>query len=34
MAGRIPQDFINDLVDRSDIVEVIGSRIQLKKAGR
>jgi len=34
MAGRIPQDFINDLVDRSDIVEVISSRIQLKKAGR
>jgi DNA primase len=34
MAGRIPQDFINDLIDRSDIVEVIGSRVQLKKAGR
>jgi len=34
MAGRIPQDFINDLVDRSDIVEIVGSRIQLKKAGR
>jgi len=34
MAGRIPQDFINDLIDRSDIVEVIGSRIPLKKAGR
>ena len=34
MAGRIPQEFINDLVDRSDIVEVVGSRISLKKAGR
>ncbi|NND54318.1 MAG: DNA primase [Gammaproteobacteria bacterium] len=34
MAGRIPQDFINDLVDRADIVEIISSRIQLKKAGR
>jgi len=34
MAGRIPQDFINDLIDRSDIVEVVGSRIALKKAGR
>jgi DNA primase len=34
MAGRIPQEFINDLIDRSDIVEVIQSRIQLKKAGR
>jgi len=34
MAGRIPQDFINDLIDRSDIVEIVSSRIQLKKAGR
>ncbi len=34
MAGRIPQDFIDDLVDRADIVEVIGARVQLKKAGR
>lgn len=34
MAGRIPQDFIDDLIDRADIVEVIGSRVQLKKAGR
>jgi DNA primase len=34
MAGRIPQDFINDLIDRADIIEVIQSRIQLKKAGR
>jgi DNA primase len=34
MAGRIPQDFINDLIDRADIVEVLESRIQLKKAGR
>jgi DNA primase len=34
MAGRIPQDFINDLIDRSDIIEIISSRIQLKKAGR
>jgi DNA primase len=34
MAGRIPQDFINDLVDRSDIVEIVSSRIPLKKAGR
>jgi len=34
MAGRIPQDFINDLVDQADIVEIISSRIQLKKAGR
>ena len=33
MAGLIPQDFINDLVDRADIVEVIGRRVALKKAG-
>ena len=34
MAGRIPQEFIDDLIDRIDIVEVISSRVQLKKAGR
>ncbi|MDX1516338.1 MAG: DNA primase, partial [Woeseiaceae bacterium] len=34
MAGLIPQDFIDDLVARSDIVEVIGRRVALKKAGR
>ena len=34
MAGLIPQDFIDDLIDRIDIVEVIGKRVQLKKAGR
>ncbi len=34
MAGLIPQDFINDLVDRTDIAEVIGRRVPLKKAGR
>ncbi|MFN2300430.1 MAG: DNA primase [Gammaproteobacteria bacterium] len=34
MAGLIPRDFIEDLVARSDIVEVIGSRVQLKKSGR
>ena len=34
MAGLIPQDFISDLVARADIVEVIGRRVQLKKAGR
>jgi len=34
MAGLIPQDFIDDLVSRADIVEVIGRRVQLKKAGR
>jgi DNA primase len=34
MAGLIPQDFIDDLIARADIVEVVGKRVQLKKAGR
>ena len=34
MAGFIPQSFIDDLLNRSDIVEVVSSRIQLKKAGK
>jgi DNA primase len=34
MAGKIPQDFIDDLIARADIVEVVGRRVQLKKAGR
>jgi DNA primase len=34
MAGRIPQPFIDEVVARSDIVEVIGARVALKKAGR
>lgn len=34
MAGRIPQDFIDSLIARSDIVEVIDERVPLKKAGR
>ena len=34
MAGRIPQSFIDDLLNRVDIVEVIDSRVPLKKAGR
>ena len=34
MAGLIPQDFIDDLIARADIVEVVGRRVQLRKAGR
>jgi DNA primase len=34
MAGRIPKSFIDDLVGRADIVELIGARVPLKKAGR
>ena len=32
--GKIPQHFIDDLIARADIVEVVGRRVQLKKAGR
>jgi len=34
MAGRIPQQFIDELIARADIVEVIHARVPLKKAGR
>ncbi|MFT3907124.1 MAG: DNA primase [Steroidobacteraceae bacterium] len=34
MAGRIPQHFIDELIARADIVEIVGSRVPLKKAGR
>lgn len=33
MPGLIPQSFVNSLIERVDIVEVVGSRVQLKKAG-
>ena len=32
--SRIPQNFIDDLLDRTDIIDVIGSRVQLKKSGK
>jgi DNA primase len=32
--GRIPQSFIDELIERANIVEVIGLRVPLKKAGR
>ena len=34
MSGRIPQNFIDELVARTDIVELISARVPLKKAGR
>lgn len=34
MAGYIPRDFINDLLARVDIVDVIDSRVKLKKRGK
>lgn len=34
MAGLIPQHFIDDLIARSDIVEVINARVPLKRKGK
>ena len=34
MAGLIPQQFIDDLIARTDIVDLIDSRVKLKKAGK
>ncbi|MCF7981822.1 MAG: DNA primase, partial [Pseudomonadales bacterium] len=34
MAGRIPQNFIDELLDRTDIVELVDARIGLRKSGR
>ncbi|MEO7207124.1 MAG: DNA primase [Steroidobacteraceae bacterium] len=34
MTGRIPDSFLDELVSRSDIVEIISARVPLKKAGR
>jgi DNA primase len=34
MAGRIPQAFLDDLLDRVDIVEVVDRRVKLRKSGK
>jgi DNA primase len=34
MAGLIPQSFIDNLLDRVDIVEVVDHRVKLKKTGK
>lgn len=34
MAGRIPKNFIDDLIARTDIVDIIDSRVKLKKKGK
>jgi DNA primase len=34
MAGRIPQQFIDELMSRVDIVDLIDSRVPLRKTGR
>ncbi|MFW6258948.1 MAG: DNA primase, partial [Halochromatium sp.] len=33
MAGKIPLDFIERLLERIEIAEIVGARVQLKKAG-
>lgn len=33
MSSRIPQSFINELVARTDLVDLIGTRVTLKRAG-
>jgi len=34
MAGPIPREFIDDLLDRADVAEIIGERVKLTRAGR
>ena len=34
MAGAIPREFIDDLLDRADLAEIIGERLKLTRAGR
>ena len=34
MAGKIPEHFIDDVLARTDLVELIGSQVRLKKAGK
>ena len=34
MRGRIPREFIDELLARLDVVEIINSRVPLKKAGK
>ena len=34
MAGNIPRAFIDDLIERIDIVEVVDHRVKLKKSGK
>jgi DNA primase len=34
MAGRIPQSFIDELLSRTDVVDVVESRIKLRKTGK
>ena len=34
MSGKIPQSFIDDLLERVDITDIVGARVTLKRTGR
>ena len=34
MAGRIPQNFIDEVLRRTDIVDLISGQVRLKKTGK
>ena len=34
MAGRIPQEFLDQLLGRADLVEIVNARVPLRRAGR
>ena len=34
MAGRIPQSFLDDLLERVDLVDIVDRRVKLKKTGK
>ncbi len=34
MAGRIPESFIDDVLARTDLVELVGSHVRLKRSGK
>ena len=34
MAGKIPRDFIDDVLSRTDVVDIVDTRVKLKKAGK
>jgi DNA primase len=34
MAGRIPQEFLDQLLNRVDLIEIVNSRVPLRRAGR
>jgi DNA primase len=34
VSGRIPKQFIDDLIERTDVVDLIDAKVPLKKAGK